>query len=498
MKYFPTVNAILLLSSMLSIATCSAYVVPNPVLPDSKRIAWLNEMTDSFCSTAPGKLSNEMLDTANQIMVAWARMDSKECAIKVEEMVKRVVDERNAGNTDAIVTLTDYNLLIEGWARSRCGTAAAERCEQILTQLEEHPDTFPNRESFKAVLLAWQHSKDSNAANRAQRILEKMIYDFLSGENRMACPDSECFDIVLQLWSRSGLQDAPQRTEQLILAMERLYDATGVKSLQPKTSSFNSVLTAWLRAEDPETLKHVSDLIEFMETHAKLGDTSIEPDMVSYSAYAATLARWNCNPEEAERLLKKVEGRKNLFPGKVFYNTIISCWSRSALPNSYRRARSVLDRQMNHYVDTDDNKCKPDVYGFTSVLASCAMERKEKQKAFQVGLSTFQQLKNSDEYGSPNHVTYGTMLKCCALLLQPSNPLRQKWTKSLMLQCIEDGCVGEMVMSRFREAASPELFQEVMKGVNKKNLPSSWTSNVNEKRNSRKKRNNISARANKR
>merc|ERR1711920_882705 len=125
-------------------------------------------------------------------------------------------------------------------------------------------------------------------------------------------------------------------------------------------------------------------------------------------------------------------------------------------------------------------------------------ERKEKQKAFQVGLSTFQQLKNSDEYGCPNHVTYGTMLKCCALLLQPSNPLRQKWTKSLMLQCIEDGCVGEMVMSRFREAASPELFQEVMKGVNKKNLPSSWTSNVNEKRNSRKKRNNIAARANKR
>jgi len=496
MKYFRISNVavLFLLLSVSSIISSSAYLVPAPVLPDSKKIAWLNKMTDSFCSTAPGKLSNEMLDTANRIMVAWAHMDSKECAIKVEEMVKRVVEERNAGNTEATVTLTDYNLLIEGWARSKCGTAAAERCEQILSQLEEHPDTFPNRDSFKAVLLAWKASKDANAATRAQRILEKMINDFISGENRMACPDSECFDIVLQLWSRSGRDDAPQRNEHLVLAMERLYDATRIECLQPKTSSFNAVLAAWSRSEDPETVKHVSGIVEFMETHAKLGDTSIEPDMVSYNIYVATLARWKQHPNKVEALLKKVEGNENLVPS-VFYNTVVSCWARSKLPDSYRRARSVLGRQMNHYVATADEKCKPDVYGFTSVLASCAVEPKEKFKAFTVAVSTFYQLKKSDKYGSPNHVTYGTMLKCCALLLQPSHSLRKKWVKNIMLQCIEDGCVGEMVMSRFREAASPELFREVMMGVDKKNLPSSWTSNVHEKRNSRKNRKNIAGKA---
>lgn len=307
----------------------------------------------------------------------------------------------------------------------------------------------------------------------------------------MACPDSECFDIVLNLWSRSGLDDAPQRTEQLVLAMERLHDATGIESLKPKTSSFNAVLVAWSRSEDPETLKHVSGIVEFMETHAKLGDTAIEPDMLSYNTYVATLARWKCHPMKAEALLKKVESNENLLPRSVFYNTVASRWAQSKLPNSYRRARSVLDRQINHYGETGDEKSKPDVYGFTSVLASCAMEPKEKYKAFQVAVSTFNQLKKSDEYGSPNHVTYGTMLKCCVLLLQPSNPIRRKWVKNFMLQCIEDGCVGEMVMSRFREAATPELFREVMMGVDKKNLPSTWTSNVHEKRNSRKKRKNI-------
>merc|ERR1712232_915378 len=120
------------------------------------------------------------------------------------------------------------------------------------------------------------------------------------------------------------------------------------------------------------------------------------------------------------------------------------------------------------------------VNGFTSVLASCALEPIEKQKAFHVSLSTFQQLKNSKIYGSPNHVTYGTMLKCCALLLHPTNPLRRKWVKNIMRQCIEDGCVGEMAMSRFREVSTCDLFREFMTGVDKKNLPAAWTACVDE------------------
>jgi hypothetical protein len=240
-----------------------------------------------------------------------------------------------------------------------------------------------------------------------------------------------------------------------------------------------------------------------METHAQLGDTSIEPDMISYSTCISGLARLGGSAATAESLLRKVEeGVKSgnehdsnvkLMPDSILYNTVINCYARRPAPGGYRKARSVLDRQMNHYHDgagNSGNKCKPDVYGFTSVLASCAMEPREKYKAFQVALATFQQLRHSMEYGAPNQVTYGTMMKCCARLLGPGTPQRRKWTKTVMELCIADGCVGDMVMSRVREAASPDLFREIMDGVPKKQLPADWTRHVDVKMDSSRKKKN--------
>lgn len=481
------VTALLSISSLSSYS--SGYVVSAPALPRQKQLAWLNKMTDNFCSTAPGQLSHEMLDTHNDLMYAWAHLDSKEYALKVESLVKRVVDERRAGNLEATMTLDDYNILLEGWARSRAGKQAAERCEQILTEMQEHSDIKPDMDSFKSALMAWRISNDKNAASRAQRVLEYMLELYTSGQNPLACPDSDCFDICLQLWARSGSIDAPQQTEKLVIAMERLHHATQLKKLQPRTTSFNAVLAAWSKSRQPDATKHILEILRFMETHAKLGDTSIEPDMISYSTCISGLARLNGDPATAESLLKRVEASDHM-PTSILYNTVINTYARRASPGVYRKARSVLDRQMNHFHEVPGSTCKPDVYGFTSVLASCAMEPRERYKAFQVALATFQQLRHSsDHYGSPNQVTYGTMMKCCARLLAPGTPLRRKWAKTIMNLCIDDGCVGDMVMSRFREAATPDLFGEIMEGVNKKNLPAAWTANVDEKMDCRKRKN---------
>jgi len=138
---------------------------------------------------------------------------------------------------------------------------------------------------------------------------------------------------------------------------------------------------------------------------------------------------------------------------------------------------------LNGKAGSDD--CRPDVYGFTTVLSSCASEPgddAERLKAFNVAVATYLQLiSHSDQYGSPNHVTYGTMLKCVSKLLPRHSQARKKWTKKVFNQAIESGCVGGMVLSRLQEAASPKEYQALMRGRNKKKMPSSWTRNVNEK-----------------
>ena len=472
----------------------------NGGLPRHKQIEWLKKMTIDICESPPGELTHEMLQSTPQLMKGWkstCTQNGKESALAVESLLKRVIDERRAGNPDAIATTSDYNALLEGWATSGAGAAAAERCEQILVEMQEQyqkdGDIYvqPNLDSFKAVLLAWrqQAGLDDYAPHRAQRVLDWMVRLYKDGQNDLAVPDAACFETVLQAWSRSRHQDAPQHTEALLVSMERLYKATHLESLEPSTVCYNAVLSAWAKSNQEGGSERTTSVLKFMED-----SPNVEPDMTSYSTVIGALARTN-NPEDAktaETLLKHVEkgfraGNTDLEVDTLLYNCVIGCFAKLNVNGSYRRARAVLDRQIQLNEDGCE-QCRPDVYGFTSVLGACAMETKERAKAFGVAVATFQQLRHHEAYGAPNHVTYGSMLKCCARLLPSADPLRRKWVRKVFRMAVKDGCVGDMVLSRMREAASSQLYRELMDGVDKHNLPLEWTRNVHEKRAERKKR----------
>lgn len=228
------------------------------------------------------------------------------------------------------------------------------------------------------------------------------------------------------------------------------------------------------------------------------GNQEVEPDRVSYHIVLGALAR-SADPlaaPKADAILRSVEqqhkaGSLRWKPDTFIFNSALGSWAHSKQKDAYRKARSILDRQINHY-SNGCLTCQPDVYGFTSVLSTCASEPGEKtnkSKAFNVALSTFQQLvQNQQEYGAPNQVTYGTMLKCVAYLLPRDSPERKKWTKRLFRDCASDGMVGGMVLARVREAASSlEEYKELMQGNSKSQLPKNWTRNVDEKSELRRK-----------
>ena len=489
----------LLLPALLLNDPVYGYV--NGGLPRAKQIEWLREMTVDICESPPGELTHEMLQTTPQLMRGWKsacnHKNGKESALAVESLLKRVIDERRAGNPKAIATTSDYNNMLESWATSGAGPAAAERCERILMGMQEQyqkdGDDYvqPNVDSFKAVLLAWrqQAGREDYAPHRAQRVLEWMVRLYKDGHNDLAVPDAACFETVLQAWSRSRHPDAPQQTEALLVSMERLYKGTQLESLKPSTIAYNAVLGAWAKSVQPGATERAVSVLEFMEANPV-----IEPDVASYSTVVGALARSN-NPDDAraaDKLLKHVEtgyraGKTDLEVDTILYNCVIGCLAKCNAQGMYRRARAVLDRQIQLNED-GCQQCRPDVYGFTSVLGACAMETKERSKAFGVAVATFQQLRHHEEYGVPNHVTYGSMLKCCARLLPAADPLRKKWVRKVFGMAVEDGCVGDMVLSRMREAACGDLYKELMDGVDKHNLPPEWTRNVHEKRDERKKK----------
>ena len=314
-----------------------------------------------------------------------------------------------------------------------------------------------------------------------------------------SCLIRTAFDIVLQSWSRNSKDKmAPRNAEKLLGKMNKLSEETQSLRLKPRTVSFNSVMGSWYRSKDKWAYKRVCAILAFMEhLHYEENNKRVKPDEASYNIAMASLARGSDvhRAKKADELLRSIEQRYrsgilSWEPDTILFNSAMGLWAKSNTSGAFRKARSILDRQTHLHETLGCKSCQPDVFGYTSVISCCAMEpggRKEKAKAFNVALSTFQELVHrKDEIGQPNHVTYGTMLKACVRLLPPGNSLRKQWSRKLFEDCVQNGQVGDMVISRLREAVTPQEYKELMQGHSRSNIPRKWTRNVSEKNNYRR------------
>lgn len=508
-------SAGLLVCTLLLFVTrpCQAYI--NSGLPVATHKAWLEDMTGQILATSVGDLTPEMLEAAPQVMSAWADnpfdadkskpSSNSAPTMAVERLMKRLVAEQTAtGNSDAANTYA-YNALLHGWARSGEGEYAAQRAEQILIEMQDrcgagNASVQPNTASFRSVLLAWERASSAasvakkrqeatHAAQRAQRILEWMISLHETGVNEAATPTSECFDIVMKAWSQTNHADAPPIIEQLLVRMEQLNREGNTEDVQPQTRHYNHVLRAWQQTKAKGSAQRAEEILDHMNKLA------IHPDFDSFNA---CLTAWagsdeNCSARKAESVLRKMESaykhnsNKDLEPDAVMYNIVIDAWAKvtsTAKTNGklpYESARKILDRQIDLHEHHGAAKCRPDAYGYTSVIKACDImagrSQRQREKAFRVAETTFLELCLSD-HAAPNHVAYGTMLKACAHLLPPGSKRRELVSRLVFDKACRDGCVGAMVINRFKEAASAGLYKEVMGNIKKNSLPYDWTFRV--------------------
>ena len=472
---------------------------------------WNSQTVDVF-DTTPGELSPQMCTATNQILSAWAQNPyvphtkkhqtepdtyphhGLECAILCEKLLKRLLDEKKAGNENAVANTKTYNALIDVWSRSGEKAAAAQRAESIVVGMQDayssgQDDVQPDLESFRHVLKAWSQARgDEDAPYHAKRLLDWMVALYDAGENDLLQPDADCFDVVIQSFANSKLVDAPKETENLVIQMDRMYH-NGNEKAKPTRLSFNQVLTAWSKSKTPGSAKRSSDILHRMIVLSN-HDRDLTPSIASFSAVISAWAKSgdeDCG-REAERILQQAEHQYKmqsdndpyLTPDTILYNLVIDAHARTSSNKAHLRARSVLDRQIKFYND-GNKKCKPDVYTFTSVLSSCATlrgSRQAKAQAFEIAHATFSEMSRSNVI--PNHVTYGTMLKACGRLLPPGKD-RRHYTREYFKSACKDGCVGDMALRRLKEAASPVQYKALLEGFTKDSLPDDWVRRVTER-----------------
>ena len=471
-------TALLILSILIP---SSAYVTTG--LPAHTHRAFLRKLTDDICSTSPGSLSIETVNDSHMLMRGWAeapeklqntQFHGKERALAVEGLLKRIIDERRAGNEAAIVKTADYNAVMKSWAMSGERSAAAIRVEEILIKMQEmyeagDEDVQPNVESFQIAIEAWTKASDNeDAPRRAHQILERMCSVYTSGKNDLAAPDTLCFHMVLKAWSASNKLESPIMTEQLIMWMQHL-ENNGLDSIKSDTICFNMAMSAWLKSGDLSAERRIREIFEYMDKTSRDGHSNFKPDARAFNIVISSMSHAAKKPDSsaarrADKMLVRMEtgfltGDEALRPDTIVYNQVINYWAKAqSVRGHFLKARKVLDRQISMH-ESGVNKCKPDVMSYTSVIAACAStfgSWGEKKRAFGLAHKTFMEC---CEHSKPNDVTYGIMFKAVSRLIQ-SKKERDRYSRTLFGLICDDGCLGEMALTRFREAASKSLFEE--------------------------------------
>mmetsp|Transcript_22715 Transcript_22715/g.48845 ORF Transcript_22715/g.48845 Transcript_22715/m.48845 type:complete len:432 (+) Transcript_22715:3-1298(+) len=416
-----------------------------------------------------------------------------------------MIDERRAGNSGAIARTEDYNAVMKSWAMSGEKKAAALRVEQILLTMQDmyasgDDDVQPNLESYQIAIEAWLGATDEpNALARAQQIIEYMTTLYLASANDLAKPHTSCFYPILKCWAASGKMEAPIMVEQLIMWMQHLQTKEGIDTAGPDTTCFNIVISSWLKSRDIAAEKKIRQVFEYMDQCARRGCTVIRPDASTYNIAITSIAPAvkkyydMGGARRADRILARLErgykaGDQSLRPDTIIYNQVIDYWAKTqSVRGHFFKARLVLDRQIEMF-DSGVRKCRPDVTGYTSVIAACASvygSKMEKRRSFDLAHATFMEA-CKERYTHPNEVTYGLMFKAVGRLL-PNKEERDRYAKTLFGLCCDDGCLGEMAYSRMKDAVTKETFVSLTGGKSYVNFPAEWKLQVRSPlRNSRK------------
>ena len=452
-------------------------------------------------------------------------------SLTIERLLKRLVDERyTSSELEEIAVSTEvYNTVLTSWARTttehcydaEIALASAIRATSILVQMQElyeqQGSTQPNEMSFRTVFSAWEgaatvaaSSPDSSqlfhVASHLHSILDWMADLYFSKKNeyvKSIVLDREVFHSIMTLMGKSSVLRyagirAIEKCERALYKMEQLaehafyHEAEDLEmSIWPDTTTYNLVLLAWSKADTAESeeltrevvANRTYQILQHMERFSH-----IEPNKVTYTSVVHALAKCGTkgHASKANKLLHKMEERfqktggqrLELLPDTMCYNHVINALAKSRdLHGLPRKAMEVLLRMKELYYEHDADVCKPDVFTYSSVIGACAFvagSKKVKQRAFQLAIDLWKELKSNPKFGTPNQVTYGTLLRACANLLAPEYVERDEAVRDIFEECKKCGFVNHRVIDQMKAAASRSLYHHIMEGYTRDEYPSEW------------------------
>jgi hypothetical protein len=204
---------------------------------DSNPHSPLSQYTTSSPGYIPlGELTVDDVQLITTLMTSHARRGTIESALTCERLLKRVVEEVNAGNTGVRVTTKMYTVAMDAWAKSQRrplpgtihygknsdGSEPEKKKEWKQTQLQLHPQQQMEQEQQQNNNNKKQQQIPLGAAaQRAHRIHNSLVQAYRYTLDPHLAPSTVSYNAAINAWSKSYHPSAGEMAELLLGEMMR-------------------------------------------------------------------------------------------------------------------------------------------------------------------------------------------------------------------------------------------------------------------------------------
>jgi len=319
------------------------------------------------------------------LMAAFARVGRGR---EAEELLKRMLDLYNERGAHIYApSLTNYNMVLDAWAKCHNEPGAVQRSLDILNAMHDLVDQqgyvslHPDERSYTAVITALGRDGNIDNVQTARDVFEQalskgirpdpymytalmMVYSNVKdAENtellleQMECDGIEnsiAYNIVLRAWKSSSNQDAPERAERIL---ERMIER-GVAD----TISFTTVICTFGNRGDEKSAVASEALLQRMQDLNLEGKVKMKPNVLTYNSgmyFFFFLLRLRARSRKSAHVMALSHTAP--FPTTT---TVMQSWVRCG---NALRADVLLNRMHQNYLDGASD-VGPNVVSYSIVL----------------------------------------------------------------------------------------------------------------------------------
>jgi len=258
-----------------------------------------------------------------------------------------------------------------------------------------------------AAVPKWSKRKSTEAAKRAEGLLERLIQEAVAGNPHMrtkamsplttseeissappAMLSVSLFNAAMDAYGKIG---NPSGVQRILRRMEGLR-TSGVHDfacLEPDEFTMSTLATAWAKSHSEEAAQKAEAIIQYMDFKG------LVPNTITYNSVLHAIAVGNqCDKAlRAEDIVNRMKQRheekgEDCEPDVYTYQSLIQAWSRTSIPGSPQKAERIL-LYMDNEASSGKKNCKrlaPNAYCFTTVIHSWARssERNRARHAYQL------------------------------------------------------------------------------------------------------------------